>query len=93
MFKFFKNKRYYYKTWTGEEFSKEILVYGKLYKVKIYPNEVRRRRGWLDVEDVYMEYFIRQEDFDKGWHIQADSYTTALMKLTRHLTEEGDYVY
>ncbi|AGI12155.1 hypothetical protein BCPG3_143 [Bacillus phage BCPG3] len=92
MFKFFKNKRYYRKNWTGEIIDSEILVRGEFVKVKIYPYEIKKRNGWLDVEWQYMEYFIKAADVDKGYHIQADGYTDALYKLTRYMDGEGIYI-
>jgi len=92
MFKFFKNKRYYRKNWTGEIIDSEVLLRGELIKVKVYPYEIKRRRGWLDTECHYMEYFIKVVGIDKGYHIQAEGYTTALMKLTSYLEVEGKYI-
>ncbi|AHZ10778.1 hypothetical protein [Bacillus phage Megatron] len=93
MFKFFKNKRYYYRTWTGNVINSEILLRGKIHKVEIHPYLIKKRNGWLDVESKWVEYFIQTPLRDEGYFIQGYSYTDALMKLTRHLDGAGEYVY
>ncbi|UGO46448.1 hypothetical protein ABINADI_131 [Bacillus phage vB_BanH_Abinadi] len=93
MFKFFKNKRYYYKTWTGNVIKSEIFLRGEVYDVEIHPYLIKKRNGWLDVESKWVEYFIQTPLREKGYFVEGYSYTDALMRLTAHLDSEGTYVY
>jgi len=93
MFKFFKNKRYYYRTWTGETIYSEILIRGEVIAVAIHPYEIKRRKGWLDVESKWIEYYITNPTWNKGYNVYGYSYTDALMRLTSRIDGEGEYVY